>query len=201
MPASRQLVFDPFRLDRADARLWRGTRPIALAPKAFALLQYLLERPHQLVTKEALLDAVWPATAVGEAVLKVCVAEIRRALEDSARAPRFIATVHRRGYRFLAPVTATSEPDPVPGASAGRSPGAGPGPVRLVGREAVLGQLQCWLDRAPAVSARRCRHGRAGDREATSDRESRAVGRSSAPAGRQCPSGGEWCWCGGDRRD
>jgi pimeloyl-ACP methyl ester carboxylesterase/class 3 adenylate cyclase len=56
----------------------------------------------ELVTKEQLLNSVWPETFVGEAVLKTCIGEIRRVLRDESRQPRFIETVHRRGYRFMA---------------------------------------------------------------------------------------------------
>jgi DNA-binding winged helix-turn-helix (wHTH) protein len=59
----------------------------------------------QLVTKEALLDAIWPETAVGEGVLKTSMNELRKTLGETAKAPQWIATVHRRGYRFVAPVT------------------------------------------------------------------------------------------------
>ena len=69
------------------------------------MLHCLVERPGQLVTKDVLLERVWPGTVVGDAVLKVCVREIRKALGDRVDAPRFVATVHRRGYRFIADVT------------------------------------------------------------------------------------------------
>jgi DNA-binding winged helix-turn-helix (wHTH) protein/predicted ATPase len=128
---------------------------IPLRPKAFAVLTYLLAHAGQLVTKEALLEAVWPATAVSEAVLKTCIGEIRKALGETAAAPRFIATVSRRGYRFLAPVT---PPAPAPKESqqdslsplAGRIPSSlpRPGPVApeiLVERDTVLRQLHTHL--------------------------------------------------------
>jgi DNA-binding winged helix-turn-helix (wHTH) protein len=90
-------VFGPFRFDPDNARVWPGAQAITLTPKAFAVLQYLLEDPDRLISKEVLLEAVWPDTAVSDAVLKVRMGEIRKALGDSAKAPRFIATVHRRG--------------------------------------------------------------------------------------------------------
>ena len=108
---SRQLRFAPFRLDPDDASLWRGTKAVRLTPKAFAVLQCLAEQHGQLVTKDFLLESVWPGTAVGDAVLKVCVREIRKALGDRVGAPRFVSTVHRRGYRFIAAVT-DSDPRP-----------------------------------------------------------------------------------------
>src|SRR5262245_25413498 len=109
---SGQLCFGSFRLDPVNACLWRGTRQVHLAPKAFAVLSYLARQHGQLVTKEALLETVWPGTTVGDAVLKVCVREIRRALGDRPAAPRFVDTIHRRGYRFIASVTPGDDPPP-----------------------------------------------------------------------------------------
>src|SRR5262245_17941931 len=100
-----QWHFGPFRLDRANARLWRAEQPVTLRPKTFEVLVYLVTHAGQLVTKEALLDAIWPETAVGEGVLKTSMTELRKALGETAKAPQWIATVHRRGYRFVAPVT------------------------------------------------------------------------------------------------
>jgi len=153
---SRQLRFPPFRLDRDDACLWRGTKAVRLTPKAFAVLQCLAERHGQLVTKDFLLESVWPETVVGDAVLKVCVREIRRALGDRVGAPRFVATVHRRGYRFIAGVT-DSEPGPEGDAASERSPVGSPptgggfryrGPAHLVGREPALDRLQRGIEAA-----------------------------------------------------
>jgi non-specific serine/threonine protein kinase len=89
-------------LDPDAGRVWRGDTPVPLAPRPFALLRYLAERPGRLIGKDELLDAVWPGVFVGDAVLKVAVREIRRALDDPADEPLFIETVHGRGYRFRA---------------------------------------------------------------------------------------------------
>src|SRR5882724_8641158 len=97
--------FGPFRLDLANAALWRAEQPVTLRPKTFDLLTYLVTHAGQVVTKAALLDALWPETAVGEGVLKTGMNELRKALGETAKAPQWIATVHRRGYRFVAPVT------------------------------------------------------------------------------------------------
>src|ERR1051325_4668838 len=107
----KQIVFDAFRLDPADQCLWKGTQEIKLRPKAFAVLTFLLGRPGHLVTKEELFTAVWPETFVGEAVLKVAIRQIREALGDDSRSPRFIETAHRRGYRFIGQV---AEGKPMP---------------------------------------------------------------------------------------
>src|ERR687888_2624241 len=107
--ASPQWRFDDFHLDPANACLWRGTQPIALTPKAFDVLHYLVTHPDRLVTKDTLLDAVWPETAVSDVVVRIAIGELRRALGDTAQAPQFIATVPRRGYRFVAPVAVHTE--------------------------------------------------------------------------------------------
>lgn len=95
-------VFPPFRLDASNAQLWRGTEEVHLRPKTFDVLLYLVENPGQLVTKAALLDAVWPHVSVSDSMPAISVRELRAALGDNAQAPRFIETVHGRGYRFIA---------------------------------------------------------------------------------------------------
>jgi predicted ATPase/DNA-binding winged helix-turn-helix (wHTH) protein len=123
------------RLDLTNECLWCGARAIPLRPKTFAVLRYLAEHPGQLVTQEALLDAVWPNTAVGAGGLMVCIRELRRALGDDAKAPRFIETVHRRGYRFIGSLRVTACFSPSP-------------PPLLMGRETELEHLHRWLDKA-----------------------------------------------------
>jgi class 3 adenylate cyclase/tetratricopeptide (TPR) repeat protein len=132
MPASPQWRFERFRLDPDHACLWRDTEAIALPPKAFAMLHYLVTHSDRLVTKDELLDAVWPETAVSEAVVRVAIRALRKALDDTAQTPRFIATVPRRGYRFLAPVTehtgaAPGPAEPAPPAAPQTPTGEPPG--------------------------------------------------------------------------
>lgn len=105
MSAVRILAFADFRLDPVSGHLYRGSDRVALAPKAFALLQFLAEHAGRLVSKQELLAAIWPGVFVGDAVLKSTIRELRKALEDDSHEPRFIETAHRRGYRFIAPVT------------------------------------------------------------------------------------------------
>jgi hypothetical protein len=129
---------------------------VALTRKAFGVLQVLVERRGDLVTKEELLGRVWADTVVGEAVLKVCVREIRRALDDDPREPRFIATAHRRGYRFVAPVDgiasagAVTAPGGMPVAPGMSAPGSPTAARALVGREAPLAELRAALERSCA---------------------------------------------------
>ena len=96
------LRFDRFELDEADARLTCAGQPVALAPKPFAVLCALARTPGRLVTKNALLDAVWGHRFVSESVLKSAISELRAALDDDPKQPRYIETVSRRGYRFIA---------------------------------------------------------------------------------------------------
>src|SRR6202007_3112955 len=74
------------------------------APKPFAVLRYLVENPQRLVTHDELLDAVWPETYVQPQVLRTYVLELRKVLGDDARQPRFIQSMPKRGYRFVATV-------------------------------------------------------------------------------------------------
>jgi predicted ATPase len=104
-----QFKFPPFVLDTVEQCVWRqedseSQERLSLPPKAFAVLQFLVERPGRLVLQDEIIDAVWPSACVQPEVLKSQILDVRRALGDSARRPRFIETLHRRGYRFIAPV-------------------------------------------------------------------------------------------------
>jgi DNA-binding winged helix-turn-helix (wHTH) protein/tetratricopeptide (TPR) repeat protein len=96
-----RLSFDAFDLDEADARLKRDGKPVALPPKAFGVLCALARQPGVLVTKNALLDAVWGHQHVSESVLKTTISQVRAALADDAANPRYIETASRLGYRFI----------------------------------------------------------------------------------------------------
>ena len=132
--------FPPFRLDRANAQLWRGDEEISLRRKTFDVLRYLVDHPGQLVTKAMLLDAVWAGVTVSDSMPANCVAELRRALGDDAEDPAVYRdrasarlSLYRQGY------------DDAP-AEAARKPAAaakGPRPI-MVGREEELALLQSW---------------------------------------------------------
>src|SRR4030095_5525187 len=108
-----RLRFDRFELDEAEARLTCAGEPLALAPKPFAVLCALARTPGRLVTKNALLDLVWGHRFVTESVLKTAISEVRAALDDDPKQPRYIETVSRRGYRFIAAtVVASSQRTP-----------------------------------------------------------------------------------------
>src|SRR5438309_37003 len=109
--AAPQWQFADFRLDPVNARLWRGAEPLALPPKVLHVLHYLVTHPDRLVTKAELLDTVWPHTVVTDAAVRVAIGTLRKVLDDTRRHCRFIATVPRRGYRFLTPVTVVDTPE------------------------------------------------------------------------------------------
>ena len=144
-------VFSSFQLDVANSSLRRGKQAIVLTPKAFNVLRYLVEHAGKLVTKNDLWRAVWPGVSVTDATLTVCVSELRKALGDDPRAPRYIETVHRLGYRFIADISAKPvrlsdsavHGRPFVAIPAQQSPALG-----VVGRERELSQIHEWLERA-----------------------------------------------------
>jgi TolB-like protein len=97
----RTLTFARYRIEPRGG-LMSGNREVRLTPKALALLTYLAQRPGEVVSKQELFRAVWRNVTVGDAALVTCIQELRRALRDNARRPRYIETLHRRGYRFIA---------------------------------------------------------------------------------------------------
>ena len=139
MKEERRLVFPPFTLDTSNACLWRGSEKVPLRPKSLSLLSYLLGHPGRLLEKDELLRAVWGCTNVLDAALKVSIGEIRRALGDNAGKPRYIETVGRRGYRFIAPITLQSDTLQPEGTSL---------LTYMVGRQSELELLQGHLERA-----------------------------------------------------
>ena len=149
--------FEPYKLDLAQAGLWRAEQRIALRPKTLALLAYLVAHAGQVVTKTALLDALWPETMVGDGVLKTSMGELRKALGDTAKTPQWIATVHGRGYRFVAPVTRVTPAVPPEAPAAHAAPAAPPtrratpptpAAPCCVAREAELALLHTWYAHA-----------------------------------------------------
>ncbi|MEO8524132.1 MAG: AAA family ATPase [Caldimonas sp.] len=94
--------FGPFEVDVAEHRLLLDGQPVAVTRKAFALLVELLRRHGRLATKAELFDTVWAGTVVTDAALSRAIRELRVALGDDAAAPRYIATAHGLGFRFVA---------------------------------------------------------------------------------------------------
>src|SRR4029453_13738385 len=122
-PFAARLRFVAFELDEANALLLCNGKAVTLAPKPFGVLCALARRPGSLLTKHALLDDVWGHQFVTDSVLKTAISEVRAALDDDPKQPRYIETVSRRGYRFIAATIGASsqrapafEHDAAPGA-------------------------------------------------------------------------------------
>src|SRR5262245_11357289 len=90
--AEADLYFGSFHLERAK-RLWREDHLVNVRPRPLAVLRYLAERPGRLVSSEELLKRLWPGIYVTKTVLRVCVREVRQALNEDPAAPQFIETV------------------------------------------------------------------------------------------------------------
>jgi DNA-binding winged helix-turn-helix (wHTH) protein/tetratricopeptide (TPR) repeat protein len=104
MMKSNRLCFGLFQMDLTTNELRKDTDLMQLLPKDAAVLSLLVRNSGSLVTKKALLDTVWQGVNVSDDVLKTSIKRLRKILADDFRAPQFIETVHRRGYRFIAPV-------------------------------------------------------------------------------------------------
>jgi adenylate cyclase len=139
--------FEGYTLDITRNALRTPDREVALRPKNFELLRYLVENPDRLVTKEELLKAIWPNVTVTDQVLSHCVSEVREAIGDGGQA--IIKTIPRRGYRFVAPVVrvaagaSEAPPSPPPPLRAGvvAYGAAAPSPSPQGGGEELRGQL------------------------------------------------------------
>jgi DNA-binding winged helix-turn-helix (wHTH) protein/tetratricopeptide (TPR) repeat protein len=144
--ASGPLRFDEFELDEENALLTKSGRPVALPPKAFAVLCTLARQPGKLTKKEDLLDAVWGHRHVSESVLKTTISQVRTALSDPAAKPRYIETASRRGYRFIgvilgAPIAARAGSAPAPHVPSEVKPAATDSRPTMIGRTAPLAKL------------------------------------------------------------
>jgi len=140
----------PIRIEPENEWAWRGEERLELAPRTFALLRHLVEHPQRLITKDELFSVVWADAVVSEAALTSCIRDLRRALDDSSHAPRYIETVHRRGFRFIGPIAAG-------GAAATRRPApvdVPPSPATFVGRDAELARLHALFSTAAAGERR-----------------------------------------------
>jgi len=128
------VAFGPFRLDPDQRLLVRPDAAVQLRPKTLGVLLLLLRRAGAAVPKEEILATVWAGTVVSEYVLTTCISELRAALDDRGKAPRYLRTVHRTGYRL-----AVEASDP---GDAALEP---PAPPAMVGRDAELERLRAAL--------------------------------------------------------
>jgi len=103
-PVVREYAFDCFRINVPYCQVWHEEHLVPLTPKAFDTLVFLIAHRDHIVSKEELMTALWPNSLVSEDALTQNIWAIRRALGDDAGKQQFIATIPRRGYRFMAPV-------------------------------------------------------------------------------------------------
>src|SRR5215831_13824666 len=108
MTPTRSTDSPPVRIEVENESAWCGERRLDLTPMVFAVLRHLVEHPQRLITKDDLLATVWRDAIVSDAALSSCIRDLRRALGDSSGAPRYIQTVHRRGFRFIGPLVRPS---------------------------------------------------------------------------------------------
>lgn len=154
----RAYVFGPFRLDLVELQLLQGQEVIPLTGKAFDTLVALVRNRHRTVSKEDLIRAVWHDTFVSEESLTQAIYVLRRALGDDSSKPQFIATIARRGYRFVAPVTEIPAEPPAPApvenpVASAQAPAAIEAPVPLVRASSRGGRLAIALATIAVVAA------------------------------------------------
>jgi len=115
--------FQGFRLDTANQCLWRGQERVAIPPKPYDMLRYLVENQGRLVTQDEFLEKLWPDTYVNPELIRKYILDIRKTLGDRPDKPEFIETVTKRGYRFIAAVVDDSAAQPGDWNPLGAKPG------------------------------------------------------------------------------
>jgi DNA-binding winged helix-turn-helix (wHTH) protein len=100
MGSGPSLFFGEFELHPKAKRLFRGGEEVALPPRVLSILEVFLSRPGELITRDELVDDAWAGTAVTDGSISEAIHQLRKALDDNSKSPRFIQTVHSRGYRF-----------------------------------------------------------------------------------------------------
>jgi len=146
----RSYRFGDFELDLKSGELRRQGRKVKLQEQPFAVLRMLLEHAGEVITKEELRNAVWPANTFVDFDhgLHAAVTRVREALGDSAENPRFVETLQRRGYRFIAPLETIPAPPPMATPVLDPRQWSMPGAVGVVGVAllaiVVIGLLQHW---------------------------------------------------------
>ncbi|MBT8099687.1 MAG: winged helix-turn-helix domain-containing protein, partial [Gammaproteobacteria bacterium] len=140
--------FGDYEVDTKLMELRREGAVRPIDPLGFDLLTYLIENRDRVLTRDELLDTLWPGKVVTDSALSSRLKSVRSAVGDTGSAQHVIKTVHGRGYRFIADVTDDCGDKPT---IARRAETAG-GPPRTsaVGRDAELGKLSRWLDRSLA---------------------------------------------------
>ncbi len=151
MSKGSSLAPSSVRIDVVAERLWVGEQAISLRPRTWSVLRHLADRPGALVTKDELLDAVWPGVVVSEGTLSKSIGELRAALGDDIDSPSFIETVPRRGFRWIGGADLVTHEIVESGSAASRARVATwseATPQGVIGRAAELAELRECFDRA-----------------------------------------------------
>src|SRR3569833_3255596 len=134
VPAGKPLYeFGNFRFDPANHLLLNGGSPVSLTPKVLEVLLVLVQNGSRLTTKEDLMRRVWPDSCVEEANLTVNISALRRILGEPADGRPYIENVHKKGYKFVAPVAEVQKTTDAPGRARPRPAGGGGAPGRRGG--------------------------------------------------------------------
>ena len=150
----RYYEFGPFRLDVVGRLLIKDGEVVALTAKVYDTLAVLVKNHARAVPKEELIQAVWPSSFVSDDSLVQNISALRRALKDDSSQPRYIATLARRGYRFIAPTTEVTEaglatpPAATPAAEASVAAAKAPEPTPLPTPPAPPAPAAHWFTRA-----------------------------------------------------
>jgi Tol biopolymer transport system component/DNA-binding winged helix-turn-helix (wHTH) protein len=147
-PASPRICFEEFEADLQTQELLRSGRRVRLPNQSFIVLAMLLQKPGQLVTREDLRKALWPKDTYVEydQALNAAVNRLREALRDSADSPRYIETLPRRGYRFIAAIQPSADPTPAMAATSPIPPTSQPNRRWLaVGAALVAVFAAAWI--------------------------------------------------------
>ncbi len=177
MSPSERYAFGDFVLERSQQRVLRGDgTPLNLTPRLFSALLLFVERPGDLLDKDALMLALWPGLVVEENNLSQVISGLRRALGDDAQGSRYVQTVPRRGFRFIAPVTVLPDDGRVE-----RAAGSDATPLKVPDRS---------LSEEEGASERRLAEAQPVDPRT----KRRSLGRALAGAAAAIVAGGAWWW-------
>jgi eukaryotic-like serine/threonine-protein kinase len=132
------VAFGPFAFDTHTRLLRRGAQELALPPRVLGVLELLLQRAGDVVSRQELIDSVWKDAFVTDTSLAEAVSVLRQALDDDPQAPTYIQTLHRRGYRFVAPVSTARQ------AARAAAAGVEAQAVEPVVSPSIGGQLVPW---------------------------------------------------------
>ncbi len=138
-PTPATVGFGPFVFDRTNGLLRNEGREVPLPPRVLGVLELLVSRAGAIVSRQSLIDTVWKDAFVTDTSLAEAISVLRQALGDDPQSPKYIQTVHRRGYRFVAPVTSV----PTTSAADASAPGGPAAPEERVG-PSISRQLLPW---------------------------------------------------------